>query len=300
MKHLFTIIMFSALLMLLSCGSQKDIKEQCRNLVFTGVPPAGYLAEKIGGEAVQVKVMLNPADNPHNFELTPQQVMDLAKARIYISSGLPFEQRLSEKIGGSMGHIDIVSADSGVERIMENGHHHHEEGEHIEGEVEEPGGEPDLHIWMSCGNLKIMAKNILDAYIKIWPEMAVEFTDNYDKLIEQITTADDSILGMLAEAKGRSFYVYHPAFGYFARDYGFTQEAVEIGGKNPSPKQLAEVIAKARRENVKTILVQPQFDRTSADKIAEAIGGKVLAVNSMDKDILANMVELAKVLSENK
>ena len=98
---------------------------------------------------------------------------------------------------------------------------------------------------------------------------------------------------MLAPYRGRSFYVFHPGFGYFADAYGLKQEAVEAGGRSPTPKQLRALIEKAQADGVKTIFVQPQYAPQSAQVVAEAIGGKVVAINGLGKDVIADIEDIA-------
>ena len=98
---------------------------------------------------------------------------------------------------------------------------------------------------------------------------------------------------MLAPYRGRSFYVFHPGFGYFADAYGLKEEAVEAGGQSPTPKQLRALIEKARAEGVKTVFVQPEFDPQSAQVVADAIGGQVVPINGLGKNVIADIEDIA-------
>ncbi len=104
---------------------------------------------------------------------------------------------------------------------------------------------------------------------------------------------------LLKPLAGRSFYVFHPAFGYFGDTYGLHQQAVETGGKTPSPKQIAELIESAIADKVKIIFVQPQFDPKSATAIADTIGGAVVEMNAMPSDILTNFEEMAQKIKQS-
>jgi zinc transport system substrate-binding protein len=97
----------------------------------------------------------------------------------------------------------------------------------------------------------------------------------------------------LGPLKGREILVFHPAFGYFAERYGLTQRAVESEGKEPGPRQLAALIDTARERGVRVVFVQPQFSRSSAEKIAEAIGGAVVPMDPLASDYLANLERMA-------
>jgi zinc transport system substrate-binding protein len=113
------------------------------------------------------------------------------------------------------------------------------------------------------------------------------------ELHRELDAADAKIRQALKPYAGRSFFVFHPAFGYFADCYRLKQEAIETEGKQPSPKQLRELIEKAKAGHNRIIFLEPQFDPHSAQTIADAIGGRVVPINDMEKDILANLQDIA-------
>ena len=92
--------------------------------------------------------------------------------------------------------------------------------------------------------------------------------------------------------------VLHPAWGYFARDYGLEQIAIHIEGKNPSPQDIVNLVQKAREHNIKVVFTEPQFDARSARTIAEAIGGRVVRIDPLAKDYIDNMYRVLDELVE--
>ena len=98
--------------------------------------------------------------------------------------------------------------------------------------------------------------------------------------------------------EGRSFFVFHPSFGYFADDYGLEQVAVETGGSEPSARQLARLIREARDAEVRVIFVQPQFSRKSAETIASEIGGAVVPIDPLARDYIENLERMARAVEE--
>ena len=97
--------------------------------------------------------------------------------------------------------------------------------------------------------------------------------------------------------RGEKILVFHPAFGYFADEFGLVQEAIETGGNEPSPKQLEKIISEAKAEDVRVIFVQPQFSKSSAEAVANAIGGAVIAINPLAADWFSNMRKIADTIS---
>ena len=97
---------------------------------------------------------------------------------------------------------------------------------------------------------------------------------------------------------GQSFYVFHPAFGYFGDTYGLKQQAVESEGKMPAPRQLRALIKKAKAEQVRIIFVQPQFDQRTAEVVAGLIGGVAVPIDPLARDVLKNFREMAAKMEE--
>lgn len=153
------------------------------------------------------------------------------------------------------------------------------EGESPEGEHEAHAGEPDPHVWLSPALLKTMAGNAARALQAADPAHAADYEANAAALAADLDALDQRIAGLLAPYGGQSFYVFHPAFGYFGDAYGLKQEAVEVGGKSPTPKQLGELIHRARAAGVRIIFVQPQFDSKAVQAVAEAIDGAVVPIS---------------------
>lgn len=87
-----------------------------------------------------------------------------------------------------------------------------------------------------------------------------------------------------------------PAFGYFANTYHLEQKAVETGGKSPTPRQLVKIVAEAKKNNVRVIFVQPQFDPKSANAVAQAINGRVLPLDPLAEDVFANIKNMSRTI----
>ena len=92
--------------------------------------------------------------------------------------------------------------------------------------------------------------------------------------------------------------VYHPAWTYFARDYGLEQIPIEKEGKEPTPQGIASLIKQARENNITVIFASPQFNTKTADVIAEEIDGRVVLINPLEKNYLENMRKVAEAFAE--
>ena len=129
------------------------------------------------------------------------------------------------------------------------------------------------------------------------PRHAEIYNTNLKTLDSELAALDRRIAQNLAPFRGQAFYVFHPAFGYFAAAYGLRQESVEVEGKTPTPRQIFGLISKARNDRVKIIFLQPQFDQQIAASIAQAIGGTVTPMDDLAFDVLANLDDVAKKIA---
>ena len=151
----------------------------------------------------------------------------------------------------------------------------------------------DPHVWLSPVNLKIMAANMAQTLCDRDPQNCTAYTANLDKVNLELEVLDQMIADQLQPYAGEKFFVFHPSFGYFSKRYGLQQEAVEVEGKTPTPKQLSALINEAKADGVKVIFVQPQFDPRSGQAIAAAIGGEVVPLDALAEDVEENLKTIA-------
>lgn len=131
------------------------------------------------------------------------------------------------------------------------------------------------------------------------PEHSKIYVDNLQLLEKKLDRLDEKIKKELKPHAGLRFYVFHPSFGYFADRYNLVQEAVEIEGKSPGPKQISKLIAMAKKDQVKIIFAQPQFDKKSSEVIATAIGGQVIFLDPLAEDVVGNLEKMADKIASS-
>src|SRR5690606_3888118 len=98
--------------------------------------------------------------------------------------------------------------------------------------------------------------------------------------------------------EGQRFLVFHPSWGYFAAAYGLVQVAIEHEGKEPGARALAGIIEQAKAEGIRVVFVQQQSAGASARAVAEAIGGRVVPLDPLAPDYLANLRRSAQAIAE--
>jgi len=272
--------------------------EADRIQVFTSIRPQEEFVERIGGDRVAVQALVPPGSSPATYQPTPRQMADLSDAVLFFRIGVPFENVFLPKIEGLAEGLRIVDTRKGIPlRRMKS--HHHDHGEqpdpdHAHGEDHShPEGGADPHIWLNPRLVKIQARTIADALIESDPAGQAAYESNLAAFLDDLDTLDAHLVEALAPVKGRTFMVFHPAWGYFADAYGLDQEPIEIEGKEPSGPQIARMIELAKADGVRVIFVQPQFSRQSARRIAEAIGGAVVPIDPLARDYVDNLEHVA-------
>ncbi len=251
--------------------------------VFVSIPPQKWLGDRLGGNRALTHVLVTKGRDPHTFEPSPKQIASLSRARLYFTIGLEFEKQIAQKLEQTVTGLRLVDITRGINRIAmaEEGHETREDGHQHAG--------LDPHVWLSPVNLQSMAKEMAEAMAATDPENRLVYERNLKQLHIELEQLHQSIHKELDPFKGASFYVFHPSFGYFAKEYGLRQQAVEIAGKSPSPRQLSSLIGMARKDGIRIIFVQPQFDSKSAQAVARGIGGIVEALDPLAEDVTGNL-----------
>lgn len=272
-----------------SCRQEEGISPNIR-VVVTVLPQTEFV-ESVGGERVHITVMVPPGANLHAYEPTPSQMTRLTKAEMYVKvgSGVEFELTWMDKLANLNKDMLIVDSSRGVQPP-----------ETAVGQEGEESGHSamDPHIWMSPLNVKIMVQNIYEGLVQVDPENKAYYEQNRDAYIKKLTELDRDIRNSLAGITNRTFMVYHPAFGYFAREYNLTMLPIEVEGKEPTAAGLIHLIEQAREHKIKVIFTSPQFNPESAEVIADALDGRIVFIDPLARDYTANMRNLLSELVE--
>jgi len=296
--YCITVCLLAGLPLVAGCGGDGPDGDD----VFVTVEPLAYFVARIAGDRMGVEVLVEAGQDPHTYEPTPKQMVRLAGAKLLFRVGAPFEETVADRLAANETALKVVNLAKGVERFAagDQGKTHDgaEHGGHGHGHDDED--EMDPHIWLSPKIAQVLAGTICEELCAIDPDGADAYRENLRVLQAELKALDTELAAALAPLKGRTFYVFHPAFGYLARDYGLTQEAVETGGKSPGPKHIQDLIDRAKADGVKVIFVQPQFSRRAATAIAQQIGGAVVPLDPLSRDYVSNLrliaVELNKAL----
>jgi zinc transport system substrate-binding protein len=272
-------------LLLLSTGCiQQPEKNNGIGVVVTILPQAEFV-QRIAGDHCQITVMVPPGADPHTYEPTPSQLVEVSTAQMYVKVGSPIEFELSwmNKIISMNENMLVVDSSKGINLINST-------------DEDEPGMDP--HIWTSVKNVEIMVENIYQGLIQIDPANKTDYENNTNLYLQELRVLDSNITEILSEKIHRTFMVYHPAWGYFAKDYDLKQLSIEEYGKEPTPQQLEQLIDEAKTGNISVIFVSPEFNTRTAEVIANEIHGQVIAVDPLAENYSENMQKIARAFAE--
>jgi zinc transport system substrate-binding protein len=274
------------------CSGSTDRPAEGPLAVAVSIPPQAWFAERIGGPQVTVQVLLRPGDSPATYDPTPRELVQLADARVFFAVGVPMENRLLPQLRRDFPALQIVDTTVGIEELAFAATTR-EPTTGSDLQAEHGPGELDPHVWLSPRRAKILARNMADALIGLDPAHADAYRARIADVLQELDRLDTELKSLLAPLAGRELLVFHPAFGYLAADYGLVQVAIESGGQQPSPRQLADLMSQAKAHRPGAIFVQPQFSTTTAQTLAHELGVPLVPLDPLARDYPDNLQRMA-------
>lgn len=266
--------------------------------VAVTIVPQQSFVEAIAGGLVDVVVLVPPGYSPGNYEPTPAQMARLSEASLYFTMGTPTERaNILHRIPDLNPQLQVICSHAMVEatyppRYLTDDHHCDHPHEH-------EAQQRDPHIWLSPRRVQIMVQRYADELSSLDPDYAETYQANAKAYIADLDDLDAYIVRALAHLENRSFIVYHPAFGYFADDYGLEMIALEQDGKEATPQSLKYVIDLARQQGVKVVFYQAEIDSRQSRAMAEQIGGRVQKLEPLAPDYIANLKRITDIFANS-
>jgi len=257
------------------CGGERR-EGDGRPSVVASVPPHCWLVARLAGDAVRCEVMLPPGANPASHQPSLGELRAVEDAMLYVRVGHPnfaFERSWFDALTRGRDALRSVelSAASGPR-----------------------AGDP--HEWLDPGHMRAAAERLAQPLGALLP--AVDVDARLERLRHEIDALDTEIRNVLAPVRGRAFFVFHPAWGHFADAYGLEQVSIERDRKSPGARDLARLIERARRERIRVVFSEPQFDGAAARTLAREIGARVEILDPLAYDWAANLRRSARVIAE--
>jgi len=261
-------------------------------LVAATIVPLGDFCQRLGGDLVQVQVLIPPGASPHVFEPAPSVMAKASQARVFVYIGAGLEP-WAAKLLGARGSLDqvVVEAAQGVQ-LLKGAHHHDHEGAEENGHAgrhhkEEDSGDlhqgGNPHIWLDPVLVQDICRKIAGALIQADPDHRARYEANLKEYLAALEALHQEIQQQARAWTIRDFVSFHPSFSYFARRYNLHELGVieEAPGREPTPRQLQDLVTATRRAKIRVVFAEPQFNPRVAEVIAQEAGVKVLILDPM-------------------
>lgn len=264
--------------------------------VATSFYPYFFFASEIGGEKVDVMNVTPPGVEPHDYELTPRDIVNIENSDFLIINGViePWAEKIKGDLTGK--NTTILKMDKSMFSLKADS----EDDEH-EGDMDH---NIDPHIWLSPRLAKLQVDEILKLYLKTDSVNSDYYTNNAMDLITKLNGLDNEYKSSLSNCKSKVIVTSHSAFNYLAYDYGLTQTAISGLSSNsePSLKQLSEIANYARLNNVKYIFFESLVSPKLSNTLANEVGAKTLVLNPIEgltEDELSQGKNYLDIMQEN-
>ncbi len=277
------IALILVLLFISGCNiNEKAVPE--KPVIAVSIIPVRTFVKAICDNLVEVVTMVPPGHSPANYEPTPKEMTKLGKAKLYFAIGVPTETaNILPKVEKTKG-IKIVKLQEEVSKVYPD--------------REVAPGQRDPHIWLSPKRAKVMIELIALEMEQLDPKNTAEYRQNAQKYIVKLDELDKELQKTFENIRNNKFIAFHPAFGYFADDYGLKMYALEEQGKKATLQHLREMVDFARTENIKVVFYQTEISSKQAQTFADEIRGKTVELDPLSPNYIQNLKDMARIMSE--
>ena len=284
MKKRFLALLLAAALGVSLCACTPKEEDSGKLSVVCSLFPYYDFVREIGGEFVQVHLLVAAGREAHSFEPTPMDVIRVSRADVFVYNGGEGEQWVEEILASAGEAVPTVVrmmdyADTVEEEPLEYGHNGHEHDDHSGHEHDSDEIEYDEHIWTSPVEAMKLCRAICDALCAAAPAHAEVFRGNLENYLRELSALDADFRQVCSEKK-RSLLVFGDRFPllYFCREYGLDYRAAFHGCSSdtePSLYTLKFLIDKVRQQDIPVVYALELSSRKVADAIAETTGATV-------------------------
>lgn len=294
--------------------------------LVASVLPIAFIAREVGGDRVQVDVLVPPGASPHTFEPVPSDIIKLQRARYFLRVGAGLDgwsDKLLAAVPGALKTLTLIAA-PGLKPLKGGSHaehhqnkvtkqkkKHHDHG-HDDHNVSKSRNGEDPHFWLDPIRVRDAVVPMLVRHlIEADPGGGGYYKERTEGFQQRLTDLDNRVRQEFAKARARKFVAFHNSWSYFSERYNLEKVAVvqEFAGEEPTPKEVANLVRSARNAGIRSILVEPQFSPRLARTISGEFGGRTLMVDPLgdvndsarsgyEKLILFNSRVFAQALGE--
>ena len=307
----FALLYFVIFIMLFSCQQKKSNEVNTvptkKPLIVTTITPYKFLLQELAGDDIEVLNISEQSADPHIVNITPQQVVQLKKADLFLSLS-PIEERVILKSLGEQ--TKVVEMWQGIPQLhYGTGHTHdeddHDEDEHDEDERDEDEHDEDerdeqnwdVHFWLNPSILPIQIETMARELKILLPEQKVLLQSNAEKLLQRCDQISKYLQQKLPLLQNGMLMTFHGALSYFADFFDAKQLAIETGGVELGSKEILQLFSEnAANLTFPALIIAPQFEQEKAKILAKQLKLQVVIFDPQYPDIFVSLSRLADEL----
>lgn len=315
MKKKYILLFLFIAVVIGACASPSKTENK---LIITATPPIADIVQSIVGSKYKVKSLVAPGQSPHTFSIGAKEAALIEKAVIWVKTGIKgigTENQIQKFARSNKKlHVVYINTDIHLLELKNNNHHHHhkpkkheeknsekhdghekhKKHEHIKNNYEHKNHEEESkkskkswnpHIWLSVKNVVKIAENIKNGLSKFFPSQKELFIKNFNHYQIQLNELEKEIAQKLKAYRGLRFVQFHPAWDYFAHDYGLVLAGVvemHLGHEQTSGlHEMKELVKNIKKLGAKVIFAEVQFKSTKLRQIAEDLQLKVVHLDPL-------------------
>ncbi|MFO7887150.1 MAG: zinc ABC transporter substrate-binding protein [Eubacteriales bacterium] len=282
------------------CSSNRDNLQESNNSlnVIVSIEPQRTFVKKVTGELANINVVIPEGYSPANYQPSPKEIQDISSGEVYFSIGVESEKSfILPKLGDLNKEIELIDLQKKVIKKHEVLHIDDQDQDEDHGHGHEEG-EIDPHIWLSPKRVITIVEIVRDYMIENDEANKKEYNENASEYIKELNNLNEDLVDTFKGLENKAFIIYHPAFSYFASDYGLEMITIEEDGKEATAKRIQKVVDFALENDIKVIFYQNEFDSSQANIIANEIDGEVVEVAPLSGNYIENMYKIRDKFAE--
>lgn len=268
-KKIITIIMSLVLVFtLVGCtGDSNTQKNNGKINVIASINPIREFVQKVGGDKVNVTMLVPEGTEPHDYEPKAKDLASLTRADLFVYNGAGLEDWLDAVTSAIGDSNKVTMLDSSKNAQLRN-----------------LDGKKDPHLWLSLKEAKNQSKNILDELVKLDGKNKSYYEANYNSFAKELDELYNANKSRFDNLKQKDFITGHEAFGYLCRDFGLTQKSVEdmFGEGEITPQKLKDLITFCKENKIKTIFMETLASPKVSETLAKEVQAKVEKIYTLE------------------
>lgn len=275
--------------------------------VVTSMKPLGFIAAAIADGVTETQVLLPDGASEHDYSLRPSDVKRLQNADLVVWIGPEMEAFMDRSTQSIAANKKVTIAElDGVKPLLITGadddddHHGHDHGAAEKGDGDHHHGIYNMHLWLSPEIARLSAVAIHDKLLELMPQSRAKLDSNLQQFETALAATDKQVSNELAPLKGKGYFVFHDAYGYFEKHYGLTSLGhftvnPEI---QPGAQRLHEIRTQLVEQKATCVFAEPQFRPAVVEAVARGTSVRMGTLDPLGTNIQLSKASYSQFLSQ--